>query len=112
MNENPEVASAWKGRILMHIEATDSKHPERKVQTLESGIKEQATDKKLFKEKSYDIIAEVGMGVSLPENSKQYRIKIKIGDAYEKVTANPKESKTGYNRWSERFEQIEAKSCF
>ena len=31
MNENPECASAWMGRILMHIECNDSPHPERKV---------------------------------------------------------------------------------
>ena len=30
MNDNPELGSSWKGRIMMHIEATDAKHPERK----------------------------------------------------------------------------------
>ena len=29
MNENPEIASLWKGRILMHIQASDSKAPEQ-----------------------------------------------------------------------------------
>ena len=29
MNENPEVASLWKGRILMNIEVFDSKAPEQ-----------------------------------------------------------------------------------
>ena len=32
MNSNPEFASTWLGRCLMHIEASDSKQPERKVQ--------------------------------------------------------------------------------
>jgi hypothetical protein len=31
MNENPEYASAWKGRILMHLESMEEKHPEKKV---------------------------------------------------------------------------------
>lgn len=31
MNDNPELASAWMGRMLMHIECEDSKHPERKT---------------------------------------------------------------------------------
>jgi hypothetical protein len=46
MNENPEFASTWKGRILMHLEsfgednideekAALAKHPERKVQPLQ-----------------------------------------------------------------------------
>ena len=31
MNENPEMASFWKGRILMHISSYDVKNPEMKV---------------------------------------------------------------------------------
>ena len=42
MNDNPEVGSAWKGRILMQIESVDSKHPERKEAVLEDTIKQQA----------------------------------------------------------------------
>jgi len=30
MNDQPEMGSAWKGRILMQIEAEEVKHPERK----------------------------------------------------------------------------------
>lgn len=35
MNDQPELGSQWKGRIMMHIEAAEAKHPERKVQALE-----------------------------------------------------------------------------
>ena len=42
------------------------------------------------------------MGIALPSNSKQYKVKIKIGE-FELETDKPKESKPGYNRWSERF---------
>ena len=42
MDQNPELGSEWKGRILMHIEAKDAKHPERKEQVLDSRIKESA----------------------------------------------------------------------
>lgn len=44
------------------------------------------------------------MGISLPSNSKQYKVKIKIGD-FELETDKPKEAKHGYNRWSERFQK-------
>ena len=30
MNDNPEIGSTWKGRILMQIESEESKHPERR----------------------------------------------------------------------------------
>lgn len=31
MNEFPEAASTWKGRILMHIQSFDTKNPEMKL---------------------------------------------------------------------------------
>jgi hypothetical protein len=39
MNEYPEVASTWKGRILMHIESFDTKNPEMKVAVLDPEFK-------------------------------------------------------------------------
>jgi hypothetical protein len=102
MNDNPEVGSAWKGRILMQIESVDSKHPERKEAVLEDTIKQQAISLGFFQEKEYEVIGEIGMGICLPSNSKQYKIKIKIGD-FELITENPKEYKQGYCRWSERW---------
>ena len=32
MNNNPELASNWKGRILVHYEAVETKNPEMKIQ--------------------------------------------------------------------------------
>ena len=63
----------------------------------------EATNIGYFKEKEYQIIADVGMGICLPSNSSKYKVKIKIGDFEEVITANPKEYKNGYNRWSERI---------
>ena len=42
MNEMPEMGSAWKGRLLMHIESEEAKHPERKEQALSEDIKDLA----------------------------------------------------------------------
>jgi hypothetical protein len=39
MNDNPEVASTWKGRTLMHISSFDTKSPENKVNPLDPDIK-------------------------------------------------------------------------
>lgn len=66
MNENPELGSTWKGRMLMHIEAEESKQPSKKHQAIDPSIKEIATNKKMFEPKTYDIILEVGMGICLP----------------------------------------------
>ena len=40
MNSNPEAASLWKGRILMHVEVADSKAPESAVAELGPDIKD------------------------------------------------------------------------
>ena len=102
MNDNPELASAWKGRLLMQIESEDCKHPERREQALEETIKQRAIDAGMFMQQEYEIIAEVGMGICLPTSNK-YTVKIKIGDI-EIESSSPKECKgSGYNRWSERF---------
>ena len=102
MDNNPELASAWMGRMLMHIECQDSKHPERKEVPLEETVKQTAIDLGLFTENEYEIIADIGLGICLPGDEKYY-INIMIGDAYDVTTSKPKESKKGYNRWSERF---------
>jgi hypothetical protein len=39
MNNNPEIASTWKGRMLLHISSFDTKNPEMKVGPLELEFK-------------------------------------------------------------------------
>jgi len=38
MNKNPEEASLWKGRLLIHLKIADCKTPERKVSDLSPEI--------------------------------------------------------------------------
>ena len=110
MDENPELASHFLGKTLLHIECQDSKHPERKEQELEESIKQTAIDLGYFNEKEYEIIADVGLGICLPGN-KKYKVRIKIGE-FELTTSDPKESKDGYNRWSERFNTQTMKTSY
>ena len=111
MNNQPEMGSSWKGRILMQIEAEDSKHPERKQQPLEDTIKQRAITEGFFEDHEFEVIGEIGMGISLPSNSTKYKVMIKIGD-FELVTEAPKEYKHGYNRWSERFAKTLFKTTY
>ena len=50
----------------------------------------------------YEIIAEIGFGICLPE-SKKYKVKIAIND-FEMITEAPIEAKENYCRWNKRFE--------
>jgi len=58
MNENPEMASNWKGRVLMQIVCEETEKPIAKVEPIEDDIVMQA--KAFTRDKDYDIIAEVG----------------------------------------------------
>lgn len=107
MNENPEIASTWKGRILLHIDCEDSQHPEKAVQRIEDGIKEKAINQGYFNNKQYEVVWEVGMGICLPE-TQAYKVRFKIGE-WEVETDKPVEKKDHYNRW--RGRQISKMEC-
>lgn len=40
MNDNPEIATSWNGRILMHVEVLNIKNPVKKVTEIDEKIKE------------------------------------------------------------------------
>ena len=94
----------------MHIECQDSKHPEKKQVTLEDSIKQAAMDAGFFTEREYEIIVDLGLGICLPGDEK-YTIKLKIGE-FELNSGKPRESKKGYNRWSERFNTTTFKTVY
>jgi len=85
MNHNPELASTWKGRILMQVVAEKTDKPIIKLQDLDEKVQELANP--YLKPSEFEIIAEVGMGISLPD-AKKYNVKIMIGD-FEFKTEKP-----------------------
>mmetsp|Transcript_30294 Transcript_30294/g.46320 ORF Transcript_30294/g.46320 Transcript_30294/m.46320 type:complete len:131 (+) Transcript_30294:880-1272(+) len=76
MNENPELASNWKGRILMQIACEETEKPIAKVEPIEDELVMEA--KAFMRDKEYEVIAEVGQAVALPKK-KKYSVKIVIG---------------------------------
>lgn len=101
MNENPELASNWKGRVLMQIDCEETEKPVAKVQQVEDELVMQA--KQYTLDRKYQIIAEVGQAVALPYNDK-FSVKILVGgEIFE--TQKAKVAKQDYNRFNERFEQ-------
>ena len=105
MDENPECASAWMGRFLLHIECTEDKSPVRKVAKVAGDIKQKAIDLGFFNLNEYDIIADVGQGVCLPDYDTAYTVKIKVAE-HEFTTKAPQEQRPGYNRWNQRIHQV------
>jgi len=101
MNANPEMASTWKGRVLMQVIAEKTEKP----QCIKKHLTEEDIEmaKPYFEAKEFDIIAEVGQGLALPDNSK-YKVMIKIAEL-ELLTGDPKNNAGCYNRWAHRFNQ-------
>lgn len=100
MNSNPDLASTWKGRILMEVTAEKTEKPEIKLDDIEDElIKERAL---AFQQPhEYEIMCEVGQGIALPDANK-YTVKIKVADQ-EFRTEKPVVTENTYNRWNQRF---------
>ena len=63
MNENPDIASAWTGRMLMHIECTEEQQKtDIHVKQVDKNIVQEAIAQGYFKENLYSIIADVFAG--------------------------------------------------
>lgn len=110
MNEFPEIASTWKGRILMHVQAYDTKNPEMKLAVLDPEFKTAAMKSGAFNQEEYEIIAEFGSGICLPGN-KKYKVRIQIND-FTVDSTSPLEQKGNYNRWSNRIPQTSFKGPY
>lgn len=114
MNANPELASTWKGRILMHVSAEKTDKPLLLVKDLSDTDIE--ASRKYIEQREFEVIAEVGLGISLPKglgvmsiagSNEKFSVMIKIGD-YEIKTEKAVYAENTYNRWNFRYKQ----ACF
>ena len=76
MNLNPDMASEWKGRVLVQCIAEPTDKPIHKMESIDNEIVMEAAEHTGMKE--MHIICEVGFGVALPSNNK-YDIKVIVG---------------------------------
>ena len=65
MNENPDIASDWKGMVLMHIEAGENDKPRKGVETMDPEIVRSAEDlgflgKDEETKEDYELLVEIG----------------------------------------------------
>ena len=82
----------------MQVTAEKSEKPFLKSQPLEDEDLKAASP--YMQEREFEIMAEVGMGISLPDD-KKYKVKIKIAE-FEMITDLPKFTENNYNRWGWR----------
>jgi len=101
MNENPELASNWKGRVLMQVTCESTEKPILKLDNIPEGPQQESRG--LLKLRQFSIIAEVGQAINLPA-AKAYKVKLLLGGT-ELLTDLPRSHKGTYCRFSHRFEQ-------
>ena len=78
MNDNPEMASHWRGRMLVQVFCAEDDKPKKLCQKLDPKVKEEAQEAGYFNDEEYEMFVEVGQGVALPERDKKYTVKVKI----------------------------------
>ena len=94
----------WKGRVLVQIEVRETDNPIAKVQDINEEIVRKATPH--LAQKEYELIAEIGQAICLPDE-KKYTVKLIVG-GHELQTELPKTSQKGnYNQFNERFEMTQ-----
>ena len=78
MNENPDIASKWKGMVLLHIQAEANDKPKKSVETMDPEIKKNAEELGFLGEETgnddYELMVEVGQGILLPEPDAYYKV--------------------------------------
>jgi len=102
MNEEPRIASNWRGRILCSLAAAKLKKPKSSIESIEGLIGDEIRDK-FGPENSdypnYELRAKVYSGNALPFPEEDYSIVVSWGD--KEIESSKVESKNGLCEWYE-----------
>ena len=99
MNENPEIASLWKGRILIQLLAEKTEKPVLRIQDIPKEEVEKAAEYLI--DRQYSIMCQVTSAIGLPKEDTKYEIVVKINEK-EFRTGDPPMHKGCYNRFNWR----------
>lgn len=97
MNNNPEIASLWKGRILMKCTCEETQKPLLLVKKLHEEDIELA--KPCLLNRSYAASIFIAGGICLPLDNTDFEVSVRIADK-EWMSGLPKVKKAKYNRYN------------
>ena len=111
MNKEPNSASYWKGRVLMHVQAQETDKPKLLMRTIqdEQLIKDSENH---LKDNIYVVNCQAIAGMNMPEQREEYKLQIRIADnefeTKQDPTFNTKKKQDnskggGYCRWMEQI---------
>lgn len=78
MNENPELGSLWKGRILMQIFAVKTEKPVYKVQQISEPDCEYAFKYRV--DRTFRFMVQINSAIALPKDDTKYEIAVRVAD--------------------------------
>lgn len=99
MNENPELGSLWKGRILMQVYAVKTEKPVYKLEQIPEEDIESIQEFK--RERTFRFMSQINSAIALPKEDTKYQIQIRIADK-EISTGDAVFVKGSYNRFNYR----------
>lgn len=99
MNENPELGSLWKGRILMQVFAVKTEKPVYKVQQIKEPDCEYS--RQFLVNRTFRFMVQVNAALALPKDDTAYKIAVRIGDKTIE-TDDAVHYKGSYNRFNFR----------
>lgn len=99
MNVNPELASWWKGRILVQCVAEETTEPQLLVKKIDQEVIAKAEE--FLKPRDYNLQIYFAGALALPFDSKQYQVSVRIGER-EWMSGIPPQAqiKKKYNRYN------------
>ena len=86
MNENPEIGSLWKGRILMQVIAEKTDKPVRRIQDIPQEDVEMA--KNFLVPRKYQFNMQIDQAIAIPEEGEKYEVVVRIAE-HEFSTGSP-----------------------
>ena len=99
MNENPEIASLWKGRILMQVLAVKTDKPVLRVQNIpEEEVKKAA---EYLRDRKYAVRVQITSAIGLPKEDEKYEVVVRLADR-EWSSGKAVVNKGRYNRFNYR----------
>jgi len=105
MNENPELGSFWKGRILMQVFAVKTDKPVYKVEQIPEEECEKA--RKYLTPRKFRFMAQVNSAIALPKDDTKYEIMIRVAE-HEINCGDAVFNKGSYNRYNFRTKPDDA----
>jgi hypothetical protein len=97
MNENPEIASFWKGRILCQVMVEKSEKPKLLVRDIDAEAIEEAKSRLLNRTFAAQLF--IAGAIGLPYDNKEFQVSVRIAEK-EWWSGEPKTKKAKYNRFN------------